>query len=253
MLDTAPAPQPQIDRFPRVARRQASLLCGAALLILVIVERWLLSRHPFPGDPWAAQVGAAHKPWLVYAITRVYQQVGRPLVAIGEVAVMLVWLWRGSGRRAAEGLLIALLASATCGLIKTLCGPTPLWLALHHVGSNFPSGVVTFVTASGGYIGAVAYRRGRRIVPVVVLVVIAGAGPARVLGGQHLLSDILGGYALGAAWLIAACVHLLEPGRPADQEPSLRLARMERHGRGTAAAGRGFRTSVVRTRRRQLM
>ena len=183
--------------------------CSAVLLLAVIGERWLLQSHTFPGDPWAARLGETHKAWLVWELTRVYQQIGRPLVAIGEVAVMVSWLWRTGSRRAVRGLPIALLASASCGLIKILCGPTPLWQALHHVGTNFPSGVVTFATATGGYLALVAWRQGRRLMPAVLIAVIAGAGPARVLGGQHLLSDVLGGYMLGAAWLIAAYVYLV--------------------------------------------
>jgi membrane-associated phospholipid phosphatase len=143
------------------------------------------------------------------------------------VLVMLAWLWRTSGRGTAQGLLIALLASLSCGLIKAICGPTPAWLALQHVGANFPSGVVTFVTAAGGYIAVVAWRRGRRLMPLIALVLIAGAGPARVLGGQHLLSDALAGYMLGVAWLIAALVYLATPGpvrRPAPEAARVALA-----------------------------
>jgi membrane-associated phospholipid phosphatase len=197
----------------RTYRSQTWLVCSAGLLAAVLTLRWLLSLHAFPGDGWAARAGAAPKPWLVYAITRVYQQVGRPLVAVGEVLAMLAWLWHGSGRRAAQGLFFALLASAACGMIKVICGPTPMWLSLQHVGTNFPSGVVTFVTASGGYLTVVAWRRGRRIMPAMMVLVILGAGPARVLGGQHLLSDTLGGYMLGGAWLIAAWAYLAEPAR----------------------------------------
>jgi undecaprenyl-diphosphatase len=197
----------------RAYTRYGWLLSSGVLLLVVIAVRWLLSRHHvFPGDIWAARLGVSHKPWLVYAITRAYQQVGRPIPAIGEVLLMLVWLWRTGGQRTARGLLIALMASVTCGLIKTVCGPTPVWLGLHHVGANFPSGVVTFVTAAGGYIGAVAWRYGRTTTPFVVLVLIAGAGPARVLGGQHLLSDVLAGYMLGAAWLVVAVNYMAGPG-----------------------------------------
>jgi undecaprenyl-diphosphatase len=203
------------------------LLFSAALLLLVISMRRLLSLHPFPGDAWAAQLGASPKPWVVYAITRAYQQVGRPIIAVGEVLLILAWLWRASGRRAVQGLLIALMASLTCGLIKTVCGPTPLWLALHHVGTNFPSGVVTFVTAVGGYLGALAWRQGRRVAPAVVLVVIAGAGPARVLGGQHLLSDVIGGYMLGLAWLIVAYIYVLAPSHRAQAEAAWNVAGVE--------------------------
>jgi membrane-associated phospholipid phosphatase len=238
VLDTATT-QSQTRHFSRSYPRYAWPLCSATLLLLVIAVRWLLSLHPFPGDAWAAQLGASPKPWLVYAITRAYQQVGRPIVAMGEVLVMLAWLWRTSGRRAAEGLLIALLASATCGLIKIICGPTPLWLALHHVGTNFPSGVVTFVTAAGGYVGAVAQRQGRRVTAAAVIMIIAGAGPARVLGGQHLLSDVVGGYMLGIAWLIAAHRYVVGPDHRVQKEAAWdRTGLADRHdevARGDAA------------------
>jgi undecaprenyl-diphosphatase len=218
VLDTYSPARVRRSRIRAVCSQHSWLLRSATLLIAVIAMRRLLSQHPFPGDAWAARLGASHKPWLIYAITRVYQQVGRPLVAVGEVLVILAWLWRSSGRRTARGLLIALLASFTCGLIKTICGPTPLWLSLHHVGTNFPSGVVTFVTAVGGYLGVVALRQGHRTTWMVLMVVIAGAGPARVLGGQHLLSDVLGGYMLGAAWLIAAYAYMVRPERRAHEE-----------------------------------
>jgi membrane-associated phospholipid phosphatase len=225
VLDTSSTRQAQRVRINRSYSPHAWLLCSATLLLLVIAVRWQLTLHPFPGDAWAARLGASPKPWLVYVITRVYQQVGRPLVAIGEVLVMFVWLWRSSGRRAAQGLFVALLASAICGLIKTLCGPTPLWLALHHVGTDFPSGVVTFVTAAGGYLAAVARRQGRTITPVVLILVIAGAGPARVLGGQHVLSDVVAGYMLGTAWLIVAYAYLVGRTHEAQQEVlSIRLS-----------------------------
>lgn len=209
VLDTSPTLQEQPRRLSRSYSPHAWLLCSATLLLLVIAVRWQLTLHPFPGDAWAARLGASPKPWLVYVITRAYQQVGRPIVAICEVAITIAWLWRTGGRRAAQGLLIALLASAICGLIKTICGPTPLWLALHHVGTDFPSGVVTFVTAAGGYVVAVTWRQGRRITPAVVILIIAGAGPARVLGGQHVLSDVVAGYMLGMAWLIVAYRYLV--------------------------------------------
>jgi membrane-associated phospholipid phosphatase len=226
VLDISSAQQAPRSRAIRLSWPHPLLLCSVTLLLLVIAERWLLSVRPFPGDAWAAQLGASHKPQLLYTVTRGYQQVGRPLIAVGEVVVMLAWLWRTSGRRTAQGLLIVLLASATCGLIKTICGPTPLWLSLHHVGSNFPSGVVTFVTATGGYLALVARRQGGKVMPAVLLLVIAGAGPARVLGGQHVLSDVLGGYMLGVAWLIVGYVYLARPGYAAHREARWHSARL---------------------------
>ncbi len=190
---------------------------SATLLLLVIAERWLVSRYTFPGDIRGAHLGTelmmSHRPWILWEITRVYQQIGRPLIAVGEVLAMGIWLWRSAGRHAAQGLLIVLLASATCGLIKIICGPTPFWVSLYHVGTNFPSGVVTFVTAAFGYVALVAFRQGRRTLASILLLAILGAGPARVLGGQHLPSDALGGYMLGMSWLILASMYLVAPER----------------------------------------
>jgi undecaprenyl-diphosphatase len=197
------------------------------LIAAVIAERWLLSSHIFPGDTWAGRVGGSHKWWLVWDITRVYQQIGRPLVAVGEVAVIAWWLWRNGGRRTIPGLVLALGASACCGLIKIICGPTPLWLELHHVGTNFPSGVVTFSTATGGYLALVARRQGRRVMPALLIVAIIGAGPARVLGGQHLLSDVVGGYMLGTAWLLVAYAYLTTPVHRARQRPQWTMPTLE--------------------------
>jgi membrane-associated phospholipid phosphatase len=209
---------PQTEAISRPSAQYRLLTCSAMLLLAVIAERWLLASHLFPGDRWAAAVGMSHKSWPIWDMTRVYQQVGRPLVALGEVAVMLAWLWRRAGRREIQGLFVVLLASASCGVIKILCGPTPLWMVLdHHVGTNFPSGVVTFMTATVGYVAVVAWRQGRRAVPIALAVAILGAGPARVLGGQHLISDVLGAYMLGLAWLLLAYVYLVTPTRRSRQ------------------------------------
>jgi membrane-associated phospholipid phosphatase len=211
----APALVQTVDAVAaRPAVHYRLLTASALLLLAVIAERWLLVSHLFPGDRWAAAVGMSHKSRLIWDITRMYQQVGRPLVAVGEVAVMLAWLCRRAGRRDIQGLLIVLVASVCCGVIKILCGPTPLWMVLdHHVGTNFPSGVVTFMTATIGYVAVVAWRQGRRVVPIALALAILGAGPARILGGQHLISDVLGAYMLGLAWLLLAYVYLVTPAR----------------------------------------
>jgi membrane-associated phospholipid phosphatase len=229
VLHTSSTQKAERGRIGRSYAPSAWVLGSATLLLLVFAMRWELSLRPFPGDAWAAQLGASHKPWLVYAITRVYQQVGRPIVAVGEVLLMVVWLWRTSGPRVAKGLLITLLASASCGVIKEVCGPTPFWLALHHVGTDFPSGVVTFVTAAGGYLATVAKREGRSTTAAIIIAVIVGAGPARILGGQHVLSDVIGGYMLGGAWLIAAhrYAYAALPARRLLEEPAWSIASLE--------------------------
>ena len=206
---------PETTNTTDTRRHQAIYLTASAtLLALVFLERWVLSVHSFSFDVWSAKVGMSHKAWPIWDITRLYQQVGRPLVAIGEVLVMGAWLWRSSGggaagRRAVGGLVVALVASAINKAIKIVWGATPLWRTLpHHVGANFPSGVVTFMVASVGYVALVGWRQGHRTVPRLLVLAIIGAGPARVIGGQHLLSDVVGAYMLGIAFLILASRYL---------------------------------------------
>jgi membrane-associated phospholipid phosphatase len=67
-----------------------------------------------------------------------------------------------------------------------------------------------------------------RVTAAVVIVIIAGAGPARVLGGQHLLSDVLGGYLLGIAWLIVAHRYLVGPDHRIQKEAAWDRAGLER-------------------------
>ena len=219
MLETQLAPRAQPARVSRSYPPYIWLLGSLLLLLIVIAARWRLASGPLPGDTWAARLGKLPKARLIWRMTRGYQQIGRPVVAVLEVVIMLAWLRCAVDRRAAQGLLIALLASAVCGLIKMAYGPTPLWLSLHNVGTNFPSGVVTFTTATGGYLAAVLWRRGRRIAPAALLVIIIGAGPARILGGQHLLSDVICGYMLGIAGMIAACTYLWRPSVTANTKP----------------------------------
>ena len=78
-----------------------------------------------------------------------------------------------------------------------------------------------------GYVALVAWRQGRRTVPLVLLIAIIGAGPARVLGGQHLPSDVLGGYMLGMSWLLLAYMYLVGPAGHAEGKAPWNIASLE--------------------------
>lgn len=53
-----------------------------------------------------------------------------------------------------------------------------------------------------GSLGVLAWRRGRRDLVAVALVLIALAGASRVVGGAHLASDVVAGWLLGVGWLV---------------------------------------------------
>ena len=86
---------------------------------------------------------------------------------------------------------------------------------IHHPSWSFPSG-----HAMGALVGigmltyvllrfAEATRRTRLVAWAAATVVIALIGVSRVYLGVHYLSDVIGGYAVGAAWL-ALCIWAVE-------------------------------------------
>jgi membrane-associated phospholipid phosphatase len=178
-------------------------------VVLVALRVWLAKVGPLPGDRWAAV--HFQQPWLrsppMKALATFYQSLGSPVPAltIGAVGLALVVLVTLQGERGAfGGLVIACLAVPANGLLKLAFGPTALWVETGRGGTNFPSGHVSFVTAVIGYLGLLCWRRGYHWLTVLAALLIAGVGPARVVGGEHLVSDVIGGYLLGFALLIPA-------------------------------------------------
>jgi membrane-associated phospholipid phosphatase len=84
-------------------------------------------------------------------------------------------------------------------------------VVLEPAGSSFPSGhsqsaVATWVTVLliVGWATVVTGRRARLLTSVVTVTVIAAVGWSRVALGVHWPADVLGGWLLGSAWVLAA-------------------------------------------------
>jgi undecaprenyl-diphosphatase len=196
-------------------------MSSAILLLAVIGLRlWLARVGQLPGDAWAAD--RFQNPWLlsspVEAIASFYQGLASPApaVMIGAIGVVLTIAWRRQLPGAFGGLVIACVAVPVNGLFKLAFGPSQLWVDTGREGTNFPSGHTSFVTAVIGYLGLLCWRRGGswRILTGLAGLLIVGVGPARVAGGEHLISDVVGGYMVGLALLIVAAVWLQEGGVP---------------------------------------
>ena len=115
-------------------------------------------------------------------------------------------------------------ATATSTVIKILVArPRPTSGALvHALGYAFPSGHSTTGAATwlslavlGSYFTRSAARR--VLMMVLAVLVVAGIGLSRVYLGVHAPTDVLGGWALGAAWV--AGVAVLGRLRPAPPRP----------------------------------
>ena len=70
-----------------------------------------------------------------------------------------------------------------------------------RTGVNYPSGDTAYVAVVHGYLDVGRGHRQPELVAVCLLLTV-GMGPVRVLSDTHLLSDVIGGYLLGGAWLI---------------------------------------------------
>jgi undecaprenyl-diphosphatase len=122
---------------------------------------------------------------------------------------------------------LALLAAAVAGavglyhLVKALVGrprpPATIWIG-HYSGASFPSGHATqsaaFYAMLAIVLGAgLSYRR-RAILWSAAALVVLIVGASRIYLGAHWLTDVLGGYALGASWvaIVVAVLLIRSPG-----------------------------------------
>jgi undecaprenyl-diphosphatase len=98
--------------------------------------------------------------------------------------------------------------------VKALTGrarPPDALAVQHFCGLAFPSGHATQAAAVFGMLAALAAAalpswRHKVAAWVVALVVVATVGATRLYLGAHWLTDVLGGWALGALWLMALLV-----------------------------------------------
>lgn len=134
---------------------------------------------------------------------------------------------------------VALLAVAIAGavglynLVKHLVGrprpPPAIWIG-HFSGASFPSGhatqsVACYVTLAL-ILGAARPGWVKAWLSAVAVLVVLVVGGSRIYLGAHWLTDVLGGYALGTAWLaIVLAVALTAWPPPGRAVPDARPGR----------------------------
>jgi len=195
------------------ARRGAATLALAGLAVLAVLAAVLLAgARTLPGDTALLDLAAAVREKQAVDLVRVLTDLGSwPVAATIAVATGLVLVVRG--RSAELGCLLVAAAALFLSVhaIKAGVGrarpPDPLAGA---AGRSYPSGHAAYSTV--WIVAALVLAReapGRRARAALIVggVAVAGfVGASRVYLRVHYPSDVIGGWALGAATLGAAAV-----------------------------------------------
>lgn len=200
-----------VDRFSRLsARRWVAVVAAGCFAAVVALRLWLAWVGPLPGDRWAEhhlEGVALEQPWTDLGVF--FSVIGGPAVALLTAVVALTFAWRAGGWLAASFVALACAGVVFNVGLKLLSGPTPLMLLKYGApdpGFNYPSGHTVYAVVMFGSLAWLAWAGGRRDLAIVLGLLIAAMGPARVLTDAHFVSDVVAGYLVGFGWLLSAAL-----------------------------------------------
>jgi diacylglycerol kinase family enzyme/membrane-associated phospholipid phosphatase len=189
-----------------------SLVCLVVVAVLGVLARWdegslsgvdrLVSVGP---DTWYA----AHS-WWRRPLVGVEATFRTPAGLVYTVAAAALLVVNHHRRAATYVVFVVVLATASSRVVKLAVDrPRPhVPPVIHRLPDpSYPSGHATFVAAAAGIAIVLASlfvrKRGvRRLVGLVAVVVALLVGLDRLMLGVHHPTDVLGGYALGAFWVM---------------------------------------------------
>ena len=213
-------PQSVAKRFHPTDRYGLRLTLTAVAIVLVAVPfsyllLEVLSHGPLTRADQSAAVSlvhvAAHRPWLATTL-KVISFFGKPLwlgiaIAIGAVYVF----WRGRRRLALYLAVTAIGGGLVDSAVKLLVNrprPDAHAALVHALGKSFPSGHAMSSTVTYGALLLVFLRalprRGKVAAFVATVTLVLLIGISRLMLGVHFISDVVGGYILGLAWLFGS-------------------------------------------------
>jgi membrane-associated phospholipid phosphatase len=187
----------------RVRTSDLRALAGAGVGLVAVLAIWAWGRGPgsLPGedglyrwtrDRWHDSVPLQH-------LAQFWTDLGTAPVAVLTVGFAAAIVARNVD--VPTGLLVvgAAGAAALAEVLKHVLGGDPAGVAPSL--GTYPSGHVAYATGVFGLLALLGHRYGRPEVLAVCVVLIFGMGPATVAVAGHSVSDVLGGYACGLAWL----------------------------------------------------
>lgn len=197
------------------------LWIGAGLLLALFAVLAVTMKKDGPTG-FDEAVGSWIREWRGDGLT-VFFEAMTPLVSTTIFVVLLAAfaiLFLFVFRKRLEPLLLLINLAVAFGLYKGLKAlferPRPSVDALiEAAGSSFPSGNALMSASFYGLIAFLLFRQWKRRSPVIAwavatigIVLIVLIGVSRIYLGVHYPSDILAGYAIGAAWMLI-CVSAL--------------------------------------------
>lgn len=134
---------------------------------------------------------------------------GRALVLAAIVALVVAALWRAGRTRTAVFLVVTSIGGGLVSSAVKVAVDRPRPVVDHPVssafGKSFPSGHTLSSTVVYGAIllalWPVLRPAARSVAVVLTTVLVVAVGTSRLLLGVHFLSDVVGGFVLGLAWL----------------------------------------------------
>ena len=219
MLDALPPRlRTRLDPEKRYGLR-ATLLALAIVLVAIPFSTLLfqvLAKGPitrFDGNLADSLNAFVHKSEYLLTFLRVISWFGKPIWFYLMIGSAVLWLWRHNRKRLVAFLVVTSLGGGLVDTIVKIVVDRPRPVVDHPVqeafGKSFPSGhAMSSVVCYGALLlvllPAFRTRRARHIAVAVTVAICLAIGSSRLLLGVHFLSDVLGGYVLGLAWLIGA-------------------------------------------------
>jgi undecaprenyl-diphosphatase len=208
-------------------------LVGIAVVLVAVPFATLLFQVLAKGPLTRAdgRIANAANEWVsrhpgVVTVLKGVTDLGKPPVLIAVVVLGLVYVWHTGSRRALVFLVVTPLGGGIIDSLVKVAVNRPRPIVDHPVasalGKSFPSGHAMSSTVTYGALLLVFLpvvpRAGRRVAVIATIVLVVAIGASRVLLGVHFVSDVIGGWVLGLAWLIGAAavfeIWRKEEGRP---------------------------------------